>query len=102
MDFAVSADHRVKMKESEKRNKYLDLAWELKKTMEHERDDDTKCKWRARYSHQRIGTGSGGVGNKKTSGDHSNYSIIEIDQNTKESPGVLKRLAVIQTPVRNY
>ena len=31
MDFAVSADHRVKLKESEKKDKYLDLARELKK-----------------------------------------------------------------------
>ena len=31
MDFAVPADHRVKLKESEKRDKYLDLARELKK-----------------------------------------------------------------------
>ena len=31
MDFAVPADHRVKLKESEKKDKYLDLARELKK-----------------------------------------------------------------------
>ena len=31
MDFAVPADHRVKLKENEKKDKYLDLAWELKK-----------------------------------------------------------------------
>ena len=31
MDFAVPADHRVKLKESEKKDKYLDLAKELKK-----------------------------------------------------------------------
>ena len=30
MEFAVPADHRIKLKESEKKNKYLDLAWELK------------------------------------------------------------------------
>ena len=30
MDFAVPADHKVKLKESEKRDKYLDLARELK------------------------------------------------------------------------
>ena len=42
MDFAVSADHRVKLKESEETDKYLDLARELK-TMEHERDGDTNC-----------------------------------------------------------
>ena len=35
MDFAVPADHRLKLKESEKRDKYLDLARKLKKTMEH-------------------------------------------------------------------
>ena len=31
VDFAVPADHRVKLKESEKKDKYLDLAGELKK-----------------------------------------------------------------------
>ena len=31
VDFAVPADHRIKLKEYEKRNKYLDLARELKK-----------------------------------------------------------------------
>ena len=29
VDFAVLADHRVKLKESEKKDKYLDFAWEL-------------------------------------------------------------------------
>ena len=31
VDFAVPADHRIKLKEYEKRDKYLDLARELKK-----------------------------------------------------------------------
>ena len=31
MDFAVLADHGVKLKESEKKDKYLDLTRELKK-----------------------------------------------------------------------
>ena len=31
VDFAVSADHRINLKESEKKDKYLDLARELKK-----------------------------------------------------------------------
>ena len=31
VNFSVSADHRVKLKEGKKRGKYLDLAWELKK-----------------------------------------------------------------------
>ena len=31
MDFAVPTDHRIKLKESTKKDKYLNLAWELKK-----------------------------------------------------------------------
>ena len=31
VDFAVPADHRIKLQECEKRDKYLDLARELKK-----------------------------------------------------------------------
>ena len=31
VDFAVPVDHRIKLKESEKKDKYLDLARELKK-----------------------------------------------------------------------
>ena len=31
VDLAVLADHTAKLKESEKKDKYLDLAWELKK-----------------------------------------------------------------------
>ena len=31
VDFAVPTDHRIKLKECEKRDKYLDLARELKK-----------------------------------------------------------------------
>ena len=30
MDFAVPADHRIKLKDGEKKDKYLDLARELK------------------------------------------------------------------------
>ena len=31
VDFAVTADHRIKLKEGEKKDKYLDLTRELKK-----------------------------------------------------------------------
>ena len=31
MGFPVPVDHRIKLKESKKRNKYLGLIWELKK-----------------------------------------------------------------------
>ena len=54
--------------------------------MEHESDIDTNRNWRAWYSHQRIDKGTGGLGNKRKSGDDLNYSIVEIIQNTEKSP----------------
>ena len=45
VDFAVPADHRIKLKECEKGDKYLDLARELKKNMEHEGDNYTNYDW---------------------------------------------------------
>ena len=35
------------------------------------------------------------------SGDHPNYCITEISQNTDKSPGDLRRLAVTQTSVKD-
>ena len=42
MDFAVLADHRIKLKENEKKDKYLDLARELN-IVEHESDYYANC-----------------------------------------------------------
>ena len=70
--------------------------------MEHESDGDTNCNWCTWYSHQRIGKGTGRIGNKNTSGDHPNNSTVKIGQNTEKSPGDLRRLAVTQTPVKDH
>ena len=43
--------------------------------------------------------GTVGLENKRTSGDHPNDSIIKIDQNTKKSPGDLRRLKLL---LRNH
>ena len=100
MDFAVPADHRIKLKESKKKDKYLDFARELKKL------------WNMKVTiipivigafgtvHQRIIKGTGGLGNKRTSGDHPNYYIIENGQNIEKTPGELRRLAVNRTPMK--
>ena len=50
---------------------------------------------------KRLVQGTGGLGNKRTSRDHPNYSIIKIGQNTEKSRADLGRFAVSQTPVRN-
>ena len=62
MDFA---DLRVKLKKSEKKDKYKNLARELKKTVEHEIVGDTNCNWCTWYNHLRIGTMTGGLGSKR-------------------------------------
>ena len=70
--------------------------------MEHENDGDTNCNPCVQYTHQRSGKGTGVLGNKRMSGDHPNYSIIKIGQNTEKSLGGLRRLAVTQTPVEDH
>ena len=60
------------------------------------------CNCCTQYNPQRIGKGTGGIGNKRTSGDHLNYSIIKINQNTEKSPADLRRLTIIQTPEKKH
>ena len=67
--------------------------------MVHNCDGDTNCGWCTWNNPQRIGKGTGRLGNKRTSGDHPNYIIHKIGQNTEKSAGDLRRLAVTQTPV---
>ena len=62
--------------------------------MEHEGIGDTTCGWCTQDNPQRIGKGTGRLGNKRTNGDHPDYSIIKIGQNTEKSTGDLRRLAV--------
>ena len=99
MDFAVPADHRVKLKESEKSDKYLDLARELKKL------------WNMKVTVIpivicAIGTVTKGLVQGledleiKRRREHPNYNIIEIGHNTEKSPVDLRRLAVTPIPVK--
>ena len=45
VDFPVPADHRIKLKECEKKDKYLDLAKELKKLWNMKVTNKTNCDW---------------------------------------------------------
>ena len=95
VDFAVPADHRIKLKE-------WVPARELKKLW-NIGDNYTNRDWCFWYSHQSIIKETGeGLGSWWTSGDLPNYSIIENVQDTEKSPGDLRRLAVTQTPVKDY
>ena len=77
-------DTEVKLKESKKRDKFQELARKLKKkSMERENYGDTK--WFAWNNLKRLRKGSERLRNQKTRGDHSNYSIAKISQNTEKS-----------------
>ena len=77
LNFAVPEDHEIKLKESEKRDKYLDLTRKKKKknskqnknkqkhpppneeTLEQKWDGITNCNWCTWNNRQRIGKGTG-------------------------------------------
>ena len=98
VDFEVPADHRIKLKECEKRDKYLNLARELKKL------------WNMTVTIIPIVIGAFGTVTKGLLkgledlevGDHPNSSIIENSQNTEKIPRDLRRLAVTQSPVKDH
>ena len=69
--------------------------------MELESNGDADCNWCNLYIYQRIGTETGVLGDRM-SGDHPNYNIVEIGQNTKKILGDLRRLPVTQIPVENH
>ena len=54
------------------------------------------CNWN---DPERLGKGAGIVGNRRTNRDHPNSSK---GQNTKKSPGDVRRLPVNLTPVKDH
>ena len=101
VDFSVPADHKINMKECEKKDKYLDLAREIKKLWNMQVTVKPIVIGAFGTEIKRLLKGTGGLGSWRTCGDHPNYSIIENGRNTEKSPGDLRRLAVTRTPVKN-
>ena len=99
-EFAVPVDHWIKLKESEKKDKYLDLAKELKKL------------WNIKMMVIPIVTGAlstvtkgliKGLEDLEIRGQMETIQMtVFLKSNTKKSSGDLKRLAVTQTPMRNH
>ena len=77
VDFAVPADHRIKLKECKKKDKYLDLARELKKLWNVKVSIVPIVIGAFWYSNKWIIKGPEGLGSWRTSGDHPNDSMIE-------------------------
>ena len=92
VNFVVPVDYRTKLKECEKKVKYLDLARELKKL------------WNIVIG--AFGTITKGLlkglDDLEVGRQVETFQITENGQNTETSPGDLRRLAVTQTPVKNH
>ena len=76
MGVSLSADPTVKINESEKRDKYLDLAREPEKTVEHEGGGDTNFNWRTWNGPQRLFQVDGSVVNRSLNRDHPNSRAL--------------------------
>ena len=101
VDFAILADQIVKLKESKKKGKYHDLAWEMKKlwNMKMQVLPVVICilgtvtkNWYGNWRSWKL----------QDVGETINYRIIKISQDTEKSPEDLTRLVVTQTRVRNH
>ena len=94
MDFVVPADHRLKLKESEKKDKYLDLAWELKKLQ------NTKATVTSIVIGALSKVSKGLIQGLKDFEIKGRVETIQttvflkIGQNIKKSPGDLRRLVL--------
>ena len=101
--FAVPADDKVKVKvkESNKLNKYLDLTWKLKRQWNMEvtvipvmvRALGTILMYLEKDSNN---------WSLEEELNHPNHSTGKIGLNSQESPGDLKILAIILTPMKNH
>ena len=69
-----------------------------KKDVEHEGDRDTSSNCLIWNGPQGLSTGIERVRNRKTNGDHPNYSIVKIGQNTTKSPGDWGDLLLLRLP----
>ncbi len=81
---------------------YLDLGWELKKLWNMQVTIIIIVIGAFGTVTKGLLKGTGVVGSWWTSGDHSNYCIIENGQNTEKSPGDLRRFAVAQTLEKDH
>ena len=77
--FAVLAGHRVKMKEREKMEKYLDIYREI---------------MRLKQSPKGLKQNSGGISNARKTWNHKNNNIYKIGSNTEKNSKGLRKLAV--------
>ena len=90
MDSVLPGKLRVKIKDNEKRDKYLDPVKEVKKAAGYENYSSTIFILDTQNRQQMFRNGAGRVGSQSMRRDYLNYSIVEVGQYTEESPGDLR------------
>ena len=78
MDFAVSADQRLKIEEAKRLTNTWPLPENYKKPVDHEGTGDTNCCWCTWNGHQKTEKKTGGIvysGENRDHTDHSNFMI---------------------------
>ena len=83
-------------------DKYLDFAKELEKSMKHEGDGDNNCNRCPWNGLKRSEKETRGTEDQRKNRDYPEHCTAKISLNNQQNPGDLKRLAVIQTSVKNY
>ena len=99
VDFHVSADHRVELKESEKKDQFLDITRGLKKHWNMKVTVIPIVTGALFTATKRINACTKGLGNNKKGEGYPNRSI---DRDRPQYGGESRRLVVTQTPVRNH
>ena len=85
MDFVDLADYNVKIKENEKRNKYLDLTREVRKLWNMRVTVIPIVNGAHEKIPQKFRKGTRRVGNRRTNRDHPDDSIVENGQTTEKT-----------------
>ena len=83
-------------------DKFLDLARESKKAVEHEDKLDTNWSWCAWNCHQDLENETGGTENQRKNPDLPDPRMVKIDLNTEKSPGDQSKLAATQTLMKPH
>ena len=97
--FCCLVDHRMKIKESEKKELYFDLASELRKLGNMMVTVIPLVIGALGTVPKGLEKGSGRVGNQGENEDHPDQSFIEICKNTEKSPD---ETCCHQTPVKDH
>ena len=91
--FAFLSDYQLKINDSEKINKYLNIVREIKSYISKD-DCDASCNLSTLYDPQNAPKKAGGTGNQRKNRDKADYTINEFSQKFDESTGNLRRLAI--------